>query len=63
MLNESNDEFGLKDGYAAGARVRWNFFNGRVARLGAAQEVANQLIAETRFAQTRNQVRFQVEQA
>ena len=63
VLDDLNDEFGIKDGYAAGARLRWNFFDGRVARLGAAQEVANQAIAETRFAQTRNQIRFQVEQA
>jgi outer membrane protein TolC len=63
VLDDFNDEFGLKDGYAAGARLRWNFFSGGAARFGAAQEDANRAIAETRFAQTRNQIRFQVEQA
>ena len=63
VLDDLNDEFGIKDGYAAGARLRWNFFNAGAARYGAAQEDTNRTIAETRFAQTRNQVRFQVEQS
>ena len=63
LLDDFNDEFGLQNGYAAGARLRWNFFDAGAARFGAAQEDANQAIAETRFSQIRNQVRFQVEQA
>lgn len=63
VLDDLNDQYGIQNGYAAGARLRWNFFNGGAARFGAAQENANQAIAETRFAQTRNQIRFQVEQA
>lgn len=63
LLDDFNDEFGLQDGYAVGARLRWNFFDAGAARFGAAQEDANQAIAETRFGQTRNQIRFQVEQA
>lgn len=62
FLNEFNESFGILSGYAAGARVRWNFFDGGAARAAADQQQANQAIAETRFAQTRNQVRLQVEQ-
>jgi outer membrane protein TolC len=63
VLDDLDDEFDLQDGYAAGARLRWNFFDSGAARFGAAQENANQAIAEAGFAQTRNQIRFQVEQA
>lgn len=63
ILNEFNEPFGTLDGYAVGARLRWNMFDGGAARAAADQQEANQAIAETRFAQTRNQVRFQVEQA
>jgi outer membrane protein TolC len=62
VLDDLSDEFDLQDGYAAGARLRWNFFDAGAARFAAAQERNNRAIAETRFAQTRNQVRFQVEQ-
>lgn len=62
FLNEFNEPFGTLGGYATGARLRWNFFDGGAARAAADQQSANQAIAETRFAQTRNQVRFQVEQ-
>lgn len=62
FLNEFNEPFGTLGGYAAGVRLRWNFFDGGAARAAADQQQANQEIAETRFAQTRNQVRFQVEQ-
>ena len=63
FLNEFNEPFGTLGGYAAGARLRWTFFDGGATFAAADQERANQAIAETRFAQTRNQVRFQVEQA
>jgi len=51
------------DGYAVGARLRWNLFDGGAASAGAQQQEANIAIAETRFAETRNQVRLQVEKA
>lgn len=63
VLDEFNESFGLLDGYRVGTRFRWNFFDAGAARAAAAQEEANRAIAETSFAQTRNQVRFQVEQA
>jgi outer membrane protein TolC len=58
-----SDRFRTVDGYAVGVRLRWNLFDGGAARSGAQQEEANKAIAETRFADTRNQIRFQVEQA
>jgi outer membrane protein TolC len=51
------------DGYAAGARVAWNFFDGGTASAAAKQEEANIKIAETRFADTRSQIRLEIEQA
>jgi outer membrane protein TolC len=51
------------DGYAAGARVAWNFFDGGTASAAAKQEDANVKIAETRFADTRSQIRWEIEQA
>ena len=52
-----------KDGYAVGARVRWNFFDGGIAAAAAKQEDVNAQIAEVRFADLRNQIRLEVEQA
>lgn len=63
FLNEFNESFGNLNGYAIGARLRWTFFDGGASFAAADQNRANQAIAETRFAQTRNQIRFQVEQA
>lgn len=52
-----------KDGYAVGARVRWNFFDGGITAAAAKQEAVNAQIAETRFADLRSQIRLEVEQA
>jgi outer membrane protein TolC len=57
------DPQNLRDGYAAGAKLKWDFFDGGAAKAAAAQEEKNIAIAQTRFAETRNQIRFQVEQA
>lgn len=57
-----NDSLGLADGYQLGARVQLNIFDGGAARAQAAQQEANIAIAETQFADRRNQIRFQVEQ-
>ncbi len=63
VVNEFNESFGTLQGYAAGARLRWNFFDGGAAFAAADQETQNRSIAEARFAQSRNQIRLQVEQA
>lgn len=54
---------GFTDSYQLGARVSLNLFDGGAARARADQEEANIAIAETNFADARNQVRFEVEQA
>jgi outer membrane protein TolC len=58
-----NDEQSFGDDYSLGANVRWNLYDGGAARARARAEEANIAIAETNFADTRNQVRFEVEQA
>lgn len=63
LLEAFNDGLGLADGYAVGARLRWNLFDGGAASARAAQRQSDIDIAETRFADQRNQIRFQVEQA
>jgi outer membrane protein TolC len=50
-------------GYALTATARWRLFDGGSARAQAEQQVINGKIAETRFTQSRNAIRFQVEQA
>lgn len=63
VLESFDDNLGPEDGYAIGARVGLTLFDGGAARARAAQEEANIAIAETQFANTRDQVRFQVEEA
>ncbi|MEB3828883.1 TolC family protein [Phormidium sp. CCY1219] len=63
VLEVLDDERNLADGYALGGRLQWNLYDGGAARARAAQEEKNIEIAETRFAQLRNQIRLQVEQA
>jgi len=62
-LDLFNDNLGAAGGLALGANLTWNFFDGGAARARADQERANQAIAETQFADIRNQIRLQVEQA
>ncbi|HEY9798358.1 MAG TPA: TolC family protein [Leptolyngbyaceae cyanobacterium] len=63
ILGVVNDELGPADGFTLGARLQWNFFDGGAARARAQAEQTNIAIAETRFADQRNQVRLDVEQA
>ncbi|WP_413267177.1 TolC family protein [Floridanema flaviceps] len=63
LLEVFNDGLGLADGYQVGARLNWNLFDGGAARARAAQQEAAIEIAETQFADRRNLIRFQVEQA
>ncbi len=51
------------NGYTLALQAQWNFFDGGAAQARAAQQERNKEIAESRFAQSRNNVRFQVEQA
>ncbi|AFZ28884.1 outer membrane efflux protein [Gloeocapsa sp. PCC 7428] len=63
VLDVFDDGSGLADGYSLGANVSLNLYDGGAARARARQEEANIAIAETNFADTRNQVRFEVEEA
>lgn len=50
-------------GYALGVQFSMSLFDGGAARASARQQEDNVAIAETQFAATKNQIRFQVEQA
>lgn len=63
ILGVLGDDVGPGDGLSLGARMRWNFFDGGAAKSRSQQEVTNIAIAENTFAERRNQVRLDVEQA
>ncbi|HEY9606811.1 MAG TPA: TolC family protein [Allocoleopsis sp.] len=63
IVNVINDNRGFGDGYSIGPTIRWRLFDGGEARARAEQERRNIEIAETNFANQRNQVRFDVEQS
>ncbi len=64
VLDDFDDNVsGVADGFSLGARFSLNLYDGGAARARAAQEESNIAIAETNFADTRDQVRFEVEQA
>jgi outer membrane protein TolC len=54
---------GWADGYAIRANLTWSIFDGGAANARVKQRDADIAIAESRFDQTRNQVRREVEQA
>ena len=63
LLDQFNDNVGVTDGYSVGLQANWNFFDGGAARAQADERKADIAIAETQFAQQRDQTRFEVEQA
>ncbi len=63
LLDQFNDNVSVTDGYAVGVRASLNLYDGGAAVARADQAKANIAIAETQFAEQRNQIRFQVEQA
>ncbi len=54
---------GPDSGYSISAVAQWRLFDGGAAKAQAKQQEINKQIAETRFTQSRNNIRFQVEQA
>ncbi|BAZ17311.1 outer membrane efflux protein [Calothrix sp. NIES-4071] len=62
VLDQYNDNVSATDGYSIGVRANWNLFDGGAARAQADQAKANIAIAESNFANQRNQIRFEVEQ-
>ena len=63
LLDQFNDNVAVTDGYSVGLQASLNLYEGGAARAQAAQARANIAIAENAFANQRNQVRFEVEQA
>ncbi|MBW4544571.1 MAG: TolC family protein [Symplocastrum torsivum CPER-KK1] len=63
ILGVLDDDLGPADGLTLGARLQWNFFDAGAARARARAEETDIAIAENRFADLRNQVRLEVEQA
>ncbi|MEH2026047.1 TolC family protein [Nostoc sp.] len=63
LLDQFNDGVSVTDGYSFGVRATLNLYDGGAARARADQSKTNIAIAETQFAEQRNQIRFQVEQA
>lgn len=61
--NDLSDPVSVADGYAFGGRLRWRLFDGGRAIARARQAEDDIEIAETQFAQQRNQIRLQVESA
>ena len=61
--NFSSSQTDFRDDYSLGANASLLLFDGGESRARARQEEANIAIAETNFAQTRNQIRLQVEQS
>ncbi|HEY9729739.1 MAG TPA: TolC family protein [Chroococcales cyanobacterium] len=58
-----NDNRGFGDTYSIGPTIRWRLFDAGEARARAEQQSRNIELAETNFANQRNQVRFDVEQS
>lgn len=63
VADELDDDVSGAFGYAVGLQVSINFFDGKAAKSRAAQQEENIAIAETQFADTKNDLRFEVEQA
>jgi outer membrane factor, OMF family len=58
-----DDSSNFIDQYELGLQAQWRLFDGGAARASAEQAERDSQLAETRFANQRNQIRFGVEQA
>ncbi|EDX73311.1 outer membrane efflux protein [Coleofasciculus chthonoplastes PCC 7420] len=63
ISTQLDDSDGPTDGLTLGARLQWNFFDGGAAKARARQAEADVAIAESNFANERDQIRLEVEQA
>ena len=63
LNDDFEDDFDIADDYSVGLNVEWRLFDGGAARAAADQAEIDGEIAETNFADQRNQIRFAVEQA
>ncbi|AFZ25569.1 outer membrane protein [Cylindrospermum stagnale PCC 7417] len=62
LQDRFNDRINVSDGYSVGLQASLRLFDGGAARASADQSKVNIAIAETQFAQRRDQIRFDVEQ-
>jgi outer membrane protein TolC len=63
LNDDFEDNFDITDQYSVGANLQWTLFDGGAARAAAKQEDTDKEIAEAEFANQRNTVRLEVEQA
>jgi outer membrane factor, OMF family len=63
LTDDFEDDFDPSDRYTVGLNLQWRLFDGGAARAAAQQAEKDGEIAETQFANQRNQIRFLVEQA
>lgn len=63
VQNTLNRSTGFNDSFSLGAQVRWNVFDGGASSARAEQRERDIEIAENQFADTRNGIRLEVEQA
>ncbi|HHP7232144.1 MAG TPA: TolC family protein [Xenococcaceae cyanobacterium] len=63
VLEQFDDDIDIADGYTVGARVQWTIFDGGAAVARARQSETDIQIDEVAFANQRNAVRLEVEQA
>lgn len=63
LFDRFNDSVNVVDGYSVGVQATLRLYDGGAAKARAAQAQKNIAIAETRFSEQKNQIRFQVEQA
>ena len=63
VRDDFEDDFDINDQYSVGLNLQWRLFDGGAARAGADQAETDAEISETQFANQRNLIRFNVEQA
>ena len=61
VLDNLDDDFGVGDGSTLQVLANWRLFDGGAARAAARQAEIDGEIADTRFAEQRNEIRFDVE--
>lgn len=63
LKDDFDDNFDITDEYSLGLNIQWRLFDGGAASAGAQQAEKEIEIAETQFANTRNEIRLAVERA
>ncbi|VEP11257.1 Outer membrane protein [Hyella patelloides LEGE 07179] len=63
FLEVSDDDIDIQSGYTVGAQLQWTLFDGGAAKARARQSDVDVSLTDNGFANQRNQVRLEVEQA